>query len=69
MMIASPKVLVVLLRRMEARRAGAAQAWQALQGCLGDEEALRNYVLRLRQCERLHAILMAGAMMRSAALN
>lgn len=69
MMMASPKVLVVLLRRLEARRAGAARAWQALQGRLGDEEALRDYVRQLRQCERLHAILTASATLRAAILN
>lgn len=65
----SAKVLLVLLRRLERRRVEAAAAWEGLRGRLCDEGAMRGYVCRLRQCERLHAILADSPALRVASLN
>lgn len=56
----STRVLLVVLRRLEARKAAAAQAWAALLGDLRDPEKTRAYIIALRQRETLQALVVGA---------
>lgn len=56
----STRVLLVVLRRLEARKAAAAQAWAALRGDLRDPEKTRAYIAALRKCETLQALVLGA---------
>jgi hypothetical protein len=56
----SPRLLLVVLCRLERRKAAAAQAWEALRGDLRNEDKMRGYVVRLRQCEALRAAVVGN---------